>query len=262
MNVNIFFVKKEDFFKRLELAFEVSGTGQLAKILGVVPTTVSNWKSGRNQPDYETLFTLCEQKSINIHWLIMGEGEMFARDVKKDLREASHYERLGKAVQELVSEAVKAEKENYPVSTVTGSPKQYLSQIESVPLYGHAIAAGHPADSTCPVEEYLDLPKHMIQHPESTYAVKVAGDSMTGAGIEEGDILIVDTAIEPANKSIVIASINGEQTVKRLWIKGEKIKLMPSNSHHEPINVQKGMDFRTQGVVTWVIRRTGQKKPD
>lgn len=187
---------------------------------------------------------------------------MFARDVKKDLREASHYERLGKAVQELVSEAVKAEKENYPVSTVTGSPKQYLSQIESVPLYGHAIAAGHPADSTCPVEEYLDLPKHMIQHPESTYAVKVAGDSMTGAGIEEGDILIVDTAIEPANKSIVIASINGEQTVKRLWIKGEKIKLMPSNSHHEPINVQKGMDFRTQGVVTWVIRRTGQKKPD
>lgn len=95
----------------------------------------------------------------------------------------------------------------------------------SVPLYTHAIAAGPAVDSSCP--------------------------------IEEGDILIVDRAVEPRNKNIVIASINGEQTVRRLPIDGKNIKLMPENSRHKPIEVKKDMDFRTQEVVIRVIRRTG-----
>lgn len=96
----------------------------------------------------------------------------------------------------------------------------------------------------------------MTPHPADTYAVKVTGDSMTGSGIEEDDILIVDCSLEPQHKNIVVASVNGEQTVKQLWIEGKKIKLIPGNGNYEPIEVQKGMDFRTQGVVTWVIRQT------
>jgi len=74
---------------------------------------------------------------------------------------------------------------------------------------------------------------------------------MIGAGIEEGDILILDRAVEPRDKNIVIASINGEQTVKRLLIDCKNIRLMPENIRHKPIEVKKDMDFRTQGVVIW-----------
>ena len=80
---------------------------------------------------------------------------------------------------------------------------------------------------------------------------------MTGAGIEEGDILIVDRAIKTTNKSIVIASINGEQTVKRLQIKKGKVSLMPENHKYPEIPITPEMDFRTLGVVKWVIRKMG-----
>ena len=96
----------------------------------------------------------------------------------------------------------------------------------------------------------------MLPHSTDTCAVKVKGDSMKGDKIEEGDILIVDCSLEPQHKNIVVASVNGEQTVKQLWIEGKKIKLIPGNGNYAPIEVQKGMDFRTQGVVTWVIRKT------
>jgi DNA polymerase V len=95
-----------------------------------------------------------------------------------------------------------------------------------------------------------------VKHPQDAFAVTVTGDSMTGSGIEKGDILIVDRWIEPANKSIVIASINGEQTVKRLQIKKGAVSLMPENHKYPEIAITREMDFRTLGVVTWVIRRT------
>ena len=90
-----------------------------------------------------------------------------------------------------------------------------------------------------------------------TYAVRASGDSMKGSGIEEGDILVVDTAIEPTNKSIVIASINGEQTVKRLLISGKTVSLAPENHNYQTTEITGDTDFRTLGVVTWVIRKTG-----
>lgn len=189
-------------------------------------------------------------------WYLTGNGEMLVSNVKTKTKEESYHEKLGKAVQELLSEVVQKEKEKYPEHKVAESPEIYKSNTKSIPLYGHAIAAGQPADSTCQVEQYLELPRHMIPHPKQTYAVKAQGNSMILAGIEEGDILIVDRAIEPISKNIVIASINGEQTVKRLLIDGENIKLMPENHNYEPIEIGKDIDFRTQGVVTWVIRKT------
>ncbi len=97
----------------------------------------------------------------------------------------------------------------------------------------------------------------MIPHPVDTYAVKVNGDSMKGDNIEEGDILIVDCALEPQHNNIVIASVDNEQTVKRLSIEKGKVTLHPSNSHYEPIEISEHMKLDVQGVVTWVIRRTG-----
>ena len=129
-------------------------------------------------------------------------------------------------------------------------------KITSIPLYQHTIAAGPSTDSSGPVEEHLELPIHMIPHPADTYALKVTGDSMTGSGIEEDDILIVDCSLEPQHKNIVVASVNGEQTVKKLYIKDGQVSPMPGNSHYEPIEITKDMDFRVQGVVNWVIRQT------
>ena len=96
------------------------------------------------------------------------------------------------------------------------------------------------------------------QYPvDNRNAVKACGDSMKGDNIEEGDILIVDCTLEPQHNSIVIASINNEQTVKRLRIDGGKVKLMPSNHHYEPIEITEHTKLDIQGVVTWVIRKTG-----
>lgn len=249
-------MKKEDFFDRLEHVFNVSGTGQVAKLFGVVPTTVSNWKSGRNQPDYERLFTLCEQKGINIHWLIMGEGEMFTSDVISKPREASHFEKLGRAVQELVSEAVKAEREKYSSAVEAESPEECPSEDSSVPLYESLIADGLCVDSGGPGGKFLDLSRHMIPHPINSYAMKVTGDSMKEVEIEEGDILIVDCTLEPQNDNIVITSVNDEPSIQRIKKEGGKVILMPNNHHSKPIEITEHNKLDIEGVVTWVIRRT------
>lgn len=246
-------MEKEDLIDRLELAFNVTGTGQLAKLLGVVPTTVSNWKSGRNQPDYERIFTICEQKGINIHWLIMGEGEMFASGVKNKPRETSHYEKLGRAVQELVSEAVKAEREKYPAAAAA---EECPSEDSSVPLQECLIADGLCVDSGGPDGEFLDLSRHMIPHPINSYAMKVTGDRMKEVEIEEGDILIVDCTLEPQHNNIVITSVNDEQSIQRIKKEGGKVILMPNNHHSKPIEITEHTKLDIQGVVTWVIRRT------
>ncbi|RDD31521.1 DNA polymerase V [Prosthecochloris sp. ZM] len=141
-------------------------------------------------------------------------------------------------------------------SIAKGETCQTFDIIE-VPLYIHTVAAGLPADSTGNVEESFDLPRHMVCHPSDTYAVRACGDSMIGAGIEEDDILIVDKALEPQSNNIVIASINGEQTVKRLIVQEESIYLAPENHKYPITEITEEMDFRTLGVVTWVIRRTG-----
>jgi SOS-response transcriptional repressor LexA len=80
---------------------------------------------------------------------------------------------------------------------------------------------------------------------------------MKDAGNLEGDLLIVDSAIESLNNHIVIASINDVRTVKRLRISEGTVSLMPENNKYQEVPVTQEMDFRTLGVVTWVIRRAG-----
>jgi DNA polymerase V len=111
-------------------------------------------------------------------------------------------------------------------------------------------------DCSSAVEEYITISANRVKHPKETYAVKAFGDSLKDAGILEGDLLIVDRAIEPLNNNIVIASINDEQTVKRLLVNKGAVSLIPENSNYKPIEISAEMDFRTLGVVTYVIRKT------
>lgn len=229
------------FVERLEKALNVKGNKELAEALGSSATAISNWRTGYSNPKLEFLLNKIEPKGINLHWLLTGEG-MMEKNKESD-------EPLDKRLKEM------EEKVRYLIDRDLNKPE---GKVTAVPMYLHSIAAGHPADSTSSIEKHLDLPVYMVKNPAETYAVRAVGDSMTGSGIEEGDILLVDTAIEAQHKNIVIASINGEQTVKKLYIKNDHVSLMPSNGNYDPIEITADMDFRVQGVVTWVIRQTAQ----
>ncbi len=121
------------------------------------------------------------------------------------------------------------------------------------PLFLVPVAAGFPSPADDYIEQQLDLNRHLISHPAATFFVRVRGDSMLDAGIHSGDILIVDRALEPSDKKVVIAVIDGELTVKRIRMLDRRIYLQPENRDFEPTEITSGMDFTIWGVVTYVI---------
>jgi len=131
---------------------------------------------------------------------------------------------------------------------------QIKSQLTlPLPLYLSQVSAGFPSPADDYVERTLDLNQHLIEHPAATYFVKASGNSMINAGIHSGDILIVDRSLTPKDKSIVIAALNGELTVKRLRkIKG-KIQLLAENDQYQPIEIEEESHLEIWGVVIYVI---------
>lgn len=128
-----------------------------------------------------------------------------------------------------------------------------LSTKYERPLFMVRVEAGFPSPADDYVEGRLDLNKRLIKHPAATFFVKVTGDSMIKAGIHPDDILIVDRALEPADKKVVIAVVNGDLTVKRIRIIKDKYYLTPENKDYEPLEIREEMDFEVWGVVTNVI---------
>jgi DNA polymerase V len=124
-----------------------------------------------------------------------------------------------------------------------------------IPLFMSSVKAGFPSPADDFLERQLDLNEHLIQHPAATFFVRVDGDSMTGADIHRGDILIVDRSLEAASGRIVIAVINGEFTVKRLRIENGSIQLEADNPGYPPIRIQNDWDFQVWGIVTYIIHQ-------
>jgi len=120
-------------------------------------------------------------------------------------------------------------------------------------LYSSKVSAGFPSPAEDYIDKKLDLNEHLIKHPAATFFVKVEGNSMINAGIHNGDTLIVDRAIEPVDKKIVVAVINGELTMKRIKKINDKLYLMPENDEFKPLEVTEGSEFQVWGVVTSVI---------
>lgn len=125
----------------------------------------------------------------------------------------------------------------------------------SLPLYSNKVQAGFPSPADDYIETYLDLNKHLIKHPASTFFVTASGDSMKGAGIASGDMLVVDRSLEASHGKIVIAAINGELTVKRLSRIAGKVQLLPENKSYQPIEITEEEDLVIWGVVTHVIHQ-------
>jgi len=122
-----------------------------------------------------------------------------------------------------------------------------------IPLYGGKVAAGCPAPTDDYIEDQIDLAEHLIHNPTATFFVRVTGFSMVNAAIHPDDILIVDRSMEAQHGKIVIAAVEGELTVKRLYKKSGLVRLMPENDDFEPIDIAPEETLHIWGVVTNVI---------
>jgi len=125
----------------------------------------------------------------------------------------------------------------------------------SLPLYLAVVPAGFPSPADDFIDKQLDLNEHLVRHPEATFFVRVVGDSMRDAGITDGDILVVDRALEARNNRIVIAALNGELTVKRIRTSGGRLFLVPEHPDYEPIEIDSEASFEIWGVVSYVIHK-------
>src|SRR5208283_5317133 len=112
----------------------------------------------------------------------------------------------------------------------------------SLPSYLSKVPAGFPSPAEDYLDKKLDLNDHLIKNPTATFFVRVNGSSMINAGIKTGDLLIVDRSLEPKDKKVVVAILNGEFTVKRILKKGEQLYLSPENDNLAPIEIKEGMD--------------------
>ncbi len=129
-----------------------------------------------------------------------------------------------------------------------------LSPGAGLPFFSARVPAGFPSPADDYLDRSLDLNDLLVRHPSATFFVRVSGDSMTGAGIHSGDILVVDRTETARHGSIVIAALNGELTVKRLFREGGRVLLESENPAYAPIEVKEGMDFEVWGVALHVVR--------
>lgn len=116
------------------------------------------------------------------------------------------------------------------------------------------ISAGFPSPAMDFVDISIDLNRHLIKHPSATFYGRVKGLSMKDAGIDDGDLLIIDKSIEPTDGKIAVCYVDGEFTLKRISIRKDEIWLMPANENYQPIVLTQDNDLRIWGVVTHIIK--------
>lgn len=123
------------------------------------------------------------------------------------------------------------------------------------PLIEFKVPAGFPSPAADYTEKGLDLNAFLISHKEASYFFQVTGNSMSGAGIMDGDIVLVDRAVEAVHGHIVLAVIDGEYTLKRLHHLNDCIELHPDNPAFSPLRLVEGQELEVWGVVTAVVRK-------
>jgi DNA polymerase V len=131
-----------------------------------------------------------------------------------------------------------------------------MESSDNIPLFLSLVHAGFPSPADDYVDKALNLHELGIAHPATTYFVRVQGESMVKAEICERDLLVVDRAVDPVNGSSIVASLNGEFTVKRLRKMQGGVYLLPENPLFKPIKIIEEMDFQVFGVVTYIIHKT------
>jgi DNA polymerase V len=122
-------------------------------------------------------------------------------------------------------------------------------------LLSHRISAGFPSPAADYAEEGLDLNHYLVQNKPATFMFTVKGDSMVGAGICDGDKVVVDKALKPKHKDIVIAVVDGEYTIKRLYQSRGRVELQAENPNYPAITLSEDCELQVWGVVVGVVRK-------
>ncbi len=124
-----------------------------------------------------------------------------------------------------------------------------------LPVLSAGISAGFPSPAMDFMDVSIDLNQLMIKHPSATFFGRVQGTSMLDAGISDGDLLVIDRSLSPANNKIAVCFVDGEFTIKRIQKEVDCCWLMPANEKYKPIKVTKDNDFLVWGIVTHVIKK-------
>ncbi|NTW51405.1 MAG: translesion error-prone DNA polymerase V autoproteolytic subunit [Chlorobiaceae bacterium] len=124
-----------------------------------------------------------------------------------------------------------------------------------LPMAPGCISAGFPSPAEDHLELKLDLNRALVRHPNATFYGRVKGSSMIDAGIEDGDILVIDKSLEAKDGDIAVCFIDGEFTVKRISMGDEGLYLVPANQEYKPIRISEDSEFQVWGIVTYVIHK-------
>ena len=122
-------------------------------------------------------------------------------------------------------------------------------------LAEEGISAGFPSPADDFKEIRISLDKELVKNKEATFYARVSGDSMIGAGLEDGDLLVIDRSKNPENGKIAICLVDGEFTVKRIKKEKNKLYLIPENKKYKPIELKEENELIIWGVVEYVIKK-------
>ncbi len=122
-------------------------------------------------------------------------------------------------------------------------------------LVEQGISAGFPSPADDFKEIRISLDKELVKNQESTFYARVSGDSMLGAGIDDGDLLVIDKSLSPGNGKIAVCFIDGEFTVKRIKKEKDRLYLMPENKKYNRTEIKEENELIIWGVVKYVIKK-------
>lgn len=212
------------------------------RAIGIPRQNVDRYLSGKSDASKYVIKLMTH--GLNIEWYETGKGEMYAGEKKENPKpeKATEADRLT-AVEKQLKELKK--------NCLT--PPDLTDQVQ-IPLYQHAVSAGPACTVSDEVEEYIPVSKKIVKHPRETFAVRASGDSMKGADIHEGDIIICDARGTVKTGSIVVASVDGAQTLKKIVLKQGTVTLEPANHNHTTIAITDNSDLAILGVVIALFR--------
>ena len=129
-----------------------------------------------------------------------------------------------------------------------------LENNQKLPYFPSGIKAGFPSPAADFDESRISLDNVLVKNREATFYAKASGTSMIGAGIDDGDIMVIDRSLEPTNNKIAVCCIDGEFTVKRIKVTKNEVFLMPENKEFQPIKVTEDNELIVWGIVTYIIK--------
>ena len=132
-------------------------------------------------------------------------------------------------------------------------PKQESSMGQW--LIEQSISAGFPSPADDFKEIRISLDKELVRNKDATFYARVSGESMIGAGLDDGDLLVIDRSLSPENGKIAVCLVDGEFTVKRIKKEKNKLYLMPENKKYKPIELREENELIIWGVVEYVIKK-------